>query len=135
MGVQDANEFKRTYGAMLAQCLPQGTGMTAGQIQFVESGTPGKLICFTELSGFPLPALTPLPTYLASYRKGKHDDSAAQPQAYQPVRTADPVHPGAVPPVRRRLQAVPARGGRWGVAAQPVGTLRADDRPGLLQHR
>lgn len=69
VGVQDANEFKRTYGAMLGQCLPQGTGMTAGQIQFVESGTPGKLICFTELSGFPLPALTPLPTYLASYRK------------------------------------------------------------------
>ena len=69
VGVQDANEFKRAYGAMLGQCLPQGTGMTAGQIQFVESGTPGKLICFTELSGFPLPALTPLPTYLASYRK------------------------------------------------------------------
>lgn len=69
VGVQDANEFKRTYGAMLGQCLPQGTGMTAGQIQFVESGTPGKLICYTELSGFPLPALTPLPTYLASYRK------------------------------------------------------------------
>lgn len=69
VGVQDANEFKRTYGAMLGQCLPQGTGMTAGQIQFVESGTPGKLICFTELSGFPLPALTPLPTYLASYNK------------------------------------------------------------------
>ena len=56
VGVQDASEFKRTYGAMLGQCLPQGTGMTAGQIQFVESGTPGKLICFTELSGFPLPA-------------------------------------------------------------------------------
>ncbi|NER63703.1 DUF4339 domain-containing protein, partial [Pseudomonas sp. MAFF212427] len=69
VGVQDASEFKRTYGAMLGQCLPQGTGMTAGQIQFVESGTPGKLICFTELSGFPLPALTPLPTYLASYNK------------------------------------------------------------------
>ncbi|VVO15136.1 tubulin-like doman-containing protein [Pseudomonas fluorescens] len=69
IGVHDANEFKRTYGAMLGQCLPQGTGMTAGQIQFVESGTQGKLICFTELSGYPLPALTPLPTYLASYRK------------------------------------------------------------------
>jgi hypothetical protein len=69
IGVHDANEFKRLYGAMLGQCLPQGTGMNAGQIQFVESGMPGKLICFTELSGFPLPALTPLPTYLASYRK------------------------------------------------------------------
>ncbi len=69
IGVHDASEFKRVYGAMLGQCLPQGTGMNAGQIQFVESGTPGKLICFTELSGFPLPALTPLPTYLASYRK------------------------------------------------------------------
>ncbi|PWB29728.1 hypothetical protein DCO48_21790 [Pseudomonas sp. SDI] len=69
VGVHDAAEFKRSYGAMLAQCMPQGTGLTAGQIQFVESGTPGKLICFTEFSGFPLPALTPLPTYLASYRK------------------------------------------------------------------
>lgn len=69
IGVHDAGEFKRVYGAMLAQCLPQGTGMNAGQIQFVESGTPGKLVCFTELSGFPLPALTPLPTYRASYTK------------------------------------------------------------------
>ncbi|MCO8161521.1 GYF domain-containing protein [Pseudomonas sp. 21LCFQ010] len=69
IGVNDASEFKRVYGAMLGQCLPQGTGLNAGQIQFVESGTPGKLICFTELSGFPMPALTPLPTYLASYRK------------------------------------------------------------------
>ena len=54
---------------MLEQALPQGTGMTAGQISFVESGIPGKLICFTELSGFPAPALTPLPTYQAAYRK------------------------------------------------------------------
>lgn len=69
IGVNDANEFQRVYGAMIGQCLPQGTGMNAGQIQFVESGTPGKLICFTELSGFPLPALTPLPTYQASYTK------------------------------------------------------------------
>ncbi|GAB7527664.1 hypothetical protein PS3A_00690 [Pseudomonas sp. 3A(2025)] len=75
IGVQDASEFKRVYGAMLGQCLPQGTGMNAGQIQFVESGMPGKLICFTELSGFPMPALTPLPTYLASYTK----ESAAIP--------------------------------------------------------
>ena len=69
IGVQNASEFSRTYGALLAQCLPQGTGMTAGQIQFVESGMPGKLICYTELSGFPIPALTQLSTYLASYRK------------------------------------------------------------------
>ena len=69
IGVQNASEFSRTYGAQLAQCLPQGTGMTAGQIQFVESGMPGKLICYTELSGFPIPALTQLSTYLASYRK------------------------------------------------------------------
>lgn len=69
IGVKDAKEFERTYGSMLAQALPQGTGMTAGKIQLVESGTPGKLVCYIELSGFPSPALTPLPTYLAAYRK------------------------------------------------------------------
>lgn len=69
IGVKDAVEFKRLYGAMLQQELPQGTGMVADQLQFIESGTPGKLVCYVELSGFPAPALTPLPTYLASYRK------------------------------------------------------------------
>lgn len=75
IGVHDHAEFKRVYGATLGQCLPQGTAINASDIQFVESGIPGKLICFTELSGFPLPALTPLSTYLASYRK----ESAAIP--------------------------------------------------------
>ncbi len=69
IGVNDAGEFKRMYGAMIGQCLPTGTGMTAGQIDFVESGTPGKLICYTELSGFPVPALTPMSTYEACYSK------------------------------------------------------------------
>lgn len=69
VGVKDSTQFRKTYGALLEQALPQGVGMTAGQISFVESGTPGKLICFTELSGFPAPALTPLATYQAAYRK------------------------------------------------------------------
>ncbi|MEN5395025.1 tubulin-like doman-containing protein [Stenotrophomonas sp. TWI377] len=69
VGVKDARLFRRQYGALLEQAVPQGTGMTASQIDFVESGIPGKLICFTELSGFPVPALTPLPTYQAAYRK------------------------------------------------------------------
>lgn len=69
IGVKDAPYFRRTYSSMMQQVLPQGVGMTASQIQFVESGLPGKLICFTELSGFPAPALTPLSTYQASYRK------------------------------------------------------------------
>ena len=69
IGVHNATEFGRLYGAQIAECLPQGTGMTVGKIQFVESGMPGKLICYTELSGFPIPALMPLSTYLPSYRK------------------------------------------------------------------
>lgn len=69
IGVKDSAQFRRTYGALLEQALPQGIGMTAGQISFVESGVPGKLVCFTELSGFPAPALTPLATYQAAYRK------------------------------------------------------------------
>lgn len=69
IGVKDSARFRREYGPMLEQALPQGVGITAGQIAFVESGIPGKLICFMELSGFPAPALTPLPTYQAAYRK------------------------------------------------------------------
>jgi len=69
IGVKDSAQFRRTYGALLEQALPQGIGMTAGQISFVESGVAGKLVCFTELSGFPAPALTPLSTYQAAYRK------------------------------------------------------------------
>ena len=69
IGVKDSVQFRRTYGLQLEQALPQGIGMTAGQIAFVESGIPGKLVCFTELSGFPAPALTPLSAYQAAYRK------------------------------------------------------------------
>lgn len=68
IGVKNASTFRSLYGAQLEQALPQGIGMTAGQISFVESGIAGKLVCFTELSGFPAPALTPLPTYQAAYR-------------------------------------------------------------------
>jgi len=69
IGVHNAKRFEELYGPTLAQCVPQGTGLTAGKISFVESGMPGKLICYVELSGFPAPALTPLSTYKASYRK------------------------------------------------------------------
>ena len=68
IGVKNASTFRSLYGAQLEQALPQGIGMTAGQLSFVESGIAGKLVCFTELSGFPAPALTPLPTYQAAYR-------------------------------------------------------------------
>lgn len=68
IGVKNASAFRSLYGAQLEQALPQGIGLTAGQLSFVESGIAGKLICFTELSGFPVPALTPLSTYQASYR-------------------------------------------------------------------
>ncbi|WP_338660467.1 tubulin-like doman-containing protein [Pseudomonas bubulae] len=69
IGVHNSTEFNRLFGAQIAECLPQGAGITAGQINFFESGMPGKLVCYTELSGFPIPAITQLSTYLASYRK------------------------------------------------------------------
>ncbi len=69
IGVNNAQLFEDLYGPLLRQCVPQGTGLTADKISFVESGTPGKLICYVELSGFPAPSLTPLSTYRASYRK------------------------------------------------------------------
>ncbi len=68
IGVKDAATFKARYGARLMQSLPATTLMTETQVGFVEIDTPGKMVCYTELSGLPLPSLRNLDQWFVSYK-------------------------------------------------------------------
>ena len=68
IGVKNAKKFQEKYGALLTSRLPTVTLMTAAQIGFVEIDTPGKLVCYVELSGLPLPSLKAIDQWHVSYR-------------------------------------------------------------------
>ena len=57
MGVKDAKGFEKRFGALLKSHIPTTAKMTASQIAFVEIDQPGKLVCYVELTGLPLPSL------------------------------------------------------------------------------
>lgn len=68
IGVKDSVKFQEKYGAKLLGRLPTMTMMTQEEVSFVEIDSPGKLICYTELSGLPLPSLKALDQWYVSYR-------------------------------------------------------------------
>ena len=69
VGVARADEFSRKFKTELEACLPAGIGITAAQIGIVETGIPGRAVCYTELSGIPLTVLRGLEAWRTSYRK------------------------------------------------------------------
>ena len=68
IGVKDAKKFEAKYGALLMSRLPTMTMMTAKEVGFVDIDAPGKVVCYTELSGLPLPSLKALDQWYVSYR-------------------------------------------------------------------
>lgn len=68
IGVKDSAKFKEKYGATLLSRLPTVTMMTQKEVGFVEIDAPGKLICYTELSGIPLPSIKSLDQWYVSYK-------------------------------------------------------------------
>ncbi len=68
IGVKNHLEFKRRYGDILLAAIPPSSKMTATQVGFVEISEPGRLVCYVELSGVPLPALRSLPDWHAAYK-------------------------------------------------------------------
>ncbi len=68
IGVKDARKFETKYKSLLTKRLPTMTMMTEKEIGFVEIDTPGKVVCYTELSGLPLPSLKALDQWYVSYR-------------------------------------------------------------------
>lgn len=69
IGVKDSKAFEARYGAELRSRVPTVTMMTTKEVGFVEIDTPGKLVCYVELSGLPLPSLKALDDWYTAYRE------------------------------------------------------------------
>lgn len=69
LGVQGSEDFKRDFSSMLGAFIPIESKMTAEQIGFVEIAEPGRLVCYVELSGVPLPALRDLDGWHHAYKQ------------------------------------------------------------------
>lgn len=69
IGVAGADEFKRRFGAELEACVPTQAGITSAQLSIVETGVPGRAVCYCELSGMPMTVLRGLEGWRTSYRK------------------------------------------------------------------
>lgn len=66
IGVDAPALFNKQFGDEIRSVIPARTHMNADKIQF-ESGVPGKLTCYVELSGLPLPALSLLSNWKTNY--------------------------------------------------------------------
>jgi hypothetical protein len=69
IGVAGADEFKRKFGPELDACIPTQTGITSAQLSIIETGVPGRAVCYCELSGVPMTVLRGLEGWRTSYRK------------------------------------------------------------------
>lgn len=67
IGVGRSGEFERYKEEIVSQLAP-GAGITRSQVQIVDTGVPGRMVCYVELSGIPLTVLRGLETWRTSYR-------------------------------------------------------------------
>ncbi len=69
IGVNGAEKFSKKFKAELTSCIPGGLGLNAQALSIVETGEPGRAVCYVELSGIPLTILRGIETWRTSYRK------------------------------------------------------------------
>ena len=69
VGVKDSVAFENRYGKDILNAIPSSSKMPAQQVQFVEISEPGRLVCYVELSGFPLPAFKEMDEWYESYKQ------------------------------------------------------------------
>ena len=69
IGVCNATEYATRFREELAMQIPAGAGITPQQIDFVDTGVPGRAVCYCELSGIPLTVLRGMESWRTSYRK------------------------------------------------------------------
>jgi len=67
VGLSGADIFKNEFGEEFARENPARAGMNPRNIEYKETGVPGKLTCYVELSGMPLTALSLLSSWRDSY--------------------------------------------------------------------
>lgn len=68
IGVQQADKFSKRFKSELVGCIPTGLGLNAQALSIVETGMPGRAVCYVELSGIPLTILRSMETWRTSYR-------------------------------------------------------------------
>jgi len=68
IGVKDCIDFKKRYGDIILASIPQASKMTAVQVDFVEISESGRLVCYVELSGVPIPSIRSLSDWYAAYK-------------------------------------------------------------------
>ena len=88
IGVKDSKIFAARYGNELRSRVPTMSMMTTKQVDFVEIDTPGKLICYVELTGLPLPSMKALDDWHTAYV----EENAKAP-VHTHRRTSTFVHP------------------------------------------
>lgn len=69
IGVNGADQFSKKFKHELTSCIPGGLGLNAQALSIVETGEPGRAVCYVELSGIPLTILRGIETWRTSYRK------------------------------------------------------------------
>jgi hypothetical protein len=69
IGVSGAEIFQKKFGDEFKAAIPARARMTTKKVNFYETGVPGKLTCYVELSGVPLPALSLLSNWRDSYNE------------------------------------------------------------------
>src|SRR5690606_37380270 len=63
IGVNGADQFSKKYKHELTGCIPSGLGLNAQALSIVETGEPGRAVCYVELSGIPLTILRGIETW------------------------------------------------------------------------
>ena len=69
IGVANAEAFKRRFRAEIEASAPTQAGITAAQVSIVETGKPGRMVCYCELSGIPTTVLRGIEGWRTSYRR------------------------------------------------------------------
>ncbi len=68
IGVANHRDFEKRFRSEIDDAIPPG-GMTLAQVSIVETGIPGRAVCYCEISGVPLTLLRGLDGWRTSYRK------------------------------------------------------------------
>lgn len=76
LAVDKPGAFKAEFGRMIEEVLPT---IGAREVGYVESGIPGRIVCYCEMSGVPLDVLTMLRTEWREAYRRQQDNRAAFP--------------------------------------------------------
>ena len=69
IGVSGAQLFEKEFGDEFRAAIPARARLTPLKVKFYETGVSGKLTCYVELSGVPLPALNRISDWRDSYNE------------------------------------------------------------------